>query len=107
MDIKYTILTIVVIAFSISLLWNKTIENDNLKKQIEQLKANNATNNKAIQTMREQLNKANAEITFRKEQLNEILKNHSDWCDTELPFDFDSMYKTRKDSVPSTTNIAK
>ena len=80
---------------------------DQLKEEVARLKTLNKTNSVAVINMREQLYKANEEITYRKEIINEIIKAHPDWCNTELPFDFNSMCKSKDSILPSTRTTTK
>ena len=102
-----TILLVVIVLGLSSYTYNLIDHVDQLQAEITRLKAFNKTNSHAVVAMKEQLNKANEEINYRKEIINEIIKNYSDWCNTELPFDFDSMCKTTNSTVPSTNRTTE
>ena len=108
MKLEWITITLVIIVLALSSYTYNLIDHVNqLQSEVARLKASNRTNSHAVATMKEQLNKANEEINYRKEIINEIIKNHPDWCNAELPFDFNIMCKTTNSTVPSTNRTTE
>ena len=101
------IASVISIVLSLSYMAKFYIEKEKLKIENTELKENAITNKKAIDTMLKKLKEARQMEEATKEALNEIIKNNPDWCNVTLPFDFNSMCKSKDSILPSTRTTTK
>lgn len=62
----------------------------------------NKANKAAIAKMKQEMEEVKAKVKYREEKLDEIKEANPEWCDTTLPFSFDSVCNKRSEGDVST-----